>query len=124
MINKKNFFTLEYAKKFLNKKGLELFKKSNQTKSDNSFKSFYYTALCSLFIIFVFFLSPKIIILKDNLVVSSIEVKNNSKINLEKVLSGKKLKGQKLFVPMKNKIIGVTITDSVFLDKENKRLNA
>ena len=32
MGNKKNLFTLAYAKKFLNKKGLELFKKSNQTK--------------------------------------------------------------------------------------------
>ena len=29
-----------------------------------------------------------------------------------------------MFVPMSNKSIGVTITDTVFLDKENKRLNA
>jgi hypothetical protein len=29
-----------------------------------------------------------------------------------------------MFVPMKNKTIGVTITETVFLDKENKRLNA
>ena len=48
----------------------------------------------------------------------------NKSIALAVVISGKKLKGQKLFVPMKNKTIGVTITDSVFLDKENKRLNA
>ena len=45
-------------------------------------------------------------------------------IALAVVKSGKKLKGQKMFVPMKNKIINVTITDTVFLDKENKRLNA
>ena len=32
--------------------------------------------------------------------------------------------GQKLIIPMKNKKINVTITDPVFLDKENKRLNA
>jgi len=32
--------------------------------------------------------------------------------------------GQKLFVPMENKTINVTVTDSVFFDKENKRLNA
>ena len=37
---------------------------------------------------------------------------------------GKKLKGQKMFVPMENKNIIVTITDTVFFDKENKRLNA
>ena len=29
-----------------------------------------------------------------------------------------------MFVPMSDKIIEVTITDTVFLDKENKRLNA
>jgi len=44
-------------------------------------------------------------------------------IALAVVKSGKKLKGQKLFVPMENKTINVTITDAVFLDKENKRLN-
>ncbi len=48
----------------------------------------------------------------------------NKSIALAVLISGKKLKGQKMFVPMKNKTIGVTITDSVFLDKENKRLNA
>jgi sarcosine oxidase subunit alpha len=48
----------------------------------------------------------------------------NKSIALAVVKSGKKLKGKKMFVPMKNKSIGVTITDTVFLDKENKRLNA
>ena len=55
MGNKKNLFTLAYAKKFLNKKGLELFKKSNQTRSSNSFKSLSYTALSSLILIIIFF---------------------------------------------------------------------
>ena len=32
--------------------------------------------------------------------------------------------GQKLIIPMENKKINVTVTDPVFLDKENKRLNA
>ena len=48
----------------------------------------------------------------------------NKSIALAVLKNGKKLKGQKLFVPMKNKTINVTITDTVFLDKENKRLNA
>ena len=48
----------------------------------------------------------------------------NKSIALAIVKNGKKLKGQKLFVPMKNKTINVTITDTVFLDKENKRWNA
>jgi len=89
MRNKKNLFTLAFAKKFLNKRGLELFKKSNQTKSNNSFKSLSYTLLSGLVLIVIFFLSPLIINFKNNLITESIEVKNNSKNNLEKVLSGK-----------------------------------
>ena len=48
----------------------------------------------------------------------------NKSIALAVVKNGKKLKGQKMFVPMENKNIIVTITDTVFFDKENKRLNA
>ena len=48
----------------------------------------------------------------------------NKSIALAVVKNGKKLKGKIMFVPMKNKTIGVTITDTVFLDKENERLNA
>ncbi len=50
--------------------------------------------------------------------------------NLEKsialgvVKGGKNMMGQKLIIPMENKQIYVTVTDPVFLDKENKRLNA
>jgi len=32
--------------------------------------------------------------------------------------------GKKLFIPMEDKTINVTITNSVFFDEENKRLNA
>jgi len=45
-------------------------------------------------------------------------------IALAVVKNGKKLKGQKLYVPMKNKTIEVTVSDPVFLDKEGNRLNA
>ena len=48
----------------------------------------------------------------------------NKSIALAVVKNGRNLKGKKMFVPMKNKIINVTITDTDFLDKENKRLNA
>jgi len=48
----------------------------------------------------------------------------NKSIALAVVKSGKKLNGKKMLVPIKNKTIGVTITGTVFLDKENKRLNA
>ena len=48
----------------------------------------------------------------------------NKSIALAVMKSGKKLKGKKFFVPMENKNINVTVTDTVFFDKENKRLNA
>ena len=47
----------------------------------------------------------------------------NKSIALAIVRNGKKLKGTKLFVPMKDKTINVEVTDTVFLDKENNRLN-
>ena len=95
MINKKKKFTLTFAKKFLNKKGLELFNKSNQTKSNsNSFRSFNYTFIIGLILIVIFFLSPQIINLRNNLAIKSLEVKNDSKVNLEKVLSGKVIEGE------------------------------
>ena len=40
------------------------------------------------------------------------------------IKNGKKLKGHKLLVPMKNKTITVTVSDFVFYDKKNERLNA
>ena len=48
----------------------------------------------------------------------------NKSIALAVVRGGKKMKGQKLIVPMENKNINVTVSDFIFLDKENKRLNA
>ena len=95
MINKKKKFTLTFAKKFLNKKGLELFNKNNQIKSDNnSFRSFNYTFITGLILIVIFFLSPQIINVRNNLAIKSLEVKNDSKVNLEKVLSGKAIEGE------------------------------
>ena len=48
----------------------------------------------------------------------------NKSIALAVVKNGKSMMGQKLFIPMKNKNINVTIVDPVFFDKENVRLNA
>ena len=45
-------------------------------------------------------------------------------IALGVIKGGKNMIGQKLFIPMEDKTINVTIVDPVFLDKENKRLNA
>ena len=48
----------------------------------------------------------------------------NKSIALAVVKSGKKIKGQKLIIPMENKNINVTVSDFIFFDKENKRINA
>jgi len=45
-------------------------------------------------------------------------------IALAVVKNGKNLKGKKLFVPMPNKTIEVTVSDTVFLDKEGNKFNA
>ena len=48
----------------------------------------------------------------------------NKSIALGVIRGGKKMMGQKLIIPMPNKKINVVVADPVFLDKENKRLNA
>ena len=48
----------------------------------------------------------------------------NKSIALAVIKNGKKLKGKKLFVPMPDKTIEVTVSDTVFLDKEGNRLIA
>jgi sarcosine oxidase subunit alpha len=45
-------------------------------------------------------------------------------IALAVVRGGKKILGKKLFIPMENKTINVTVANPVFFDIENKRLNA
>ena len=58
---------------------------------NNSFKSFLYTGVAGLFITIIFFISPNLINFKNQLKIKTTEVKNNSKINLEKVLEGKSI---------------------------------
>ena len=48
----------------------------------------------------------------------------NKSIALAVVRSGKNMKGKKLIIPMENKNIYVTVSDFIFFDKDNKRINA
>jgi len=48
----------------------------------------------------------------------------NKSIALAVVRGGKDMMGKKLFIPMEDKTIGVTVANPVFFDEENKRLNA
>ena len=60
MVDKKKFFTLSFIKKFLNKKGLELFNKSNHTKSNSSsLRSFSYTAFVGIILVLTFFFGQR-----------------------------------------------------------------
>ena len=124
MSKKKRYFSLADAKKFLNKKGLELYKKSNQTKRDKGFKSLSYTLYFSFFLIIFFSMSPKIINLKNNYFVKSIEVKNNSKIELEKALIGKNEK----IVEQEDQLDNLQVFQDIFeyeeISKSSVRLNA
>ena len=45
-------------------------------------------------------------------------------IALAVVKGGKNMMGKKLFIPMQDKTINVSIANPVFFDEENKRLNA
>ena len=58
---------------------------------NSSLKSFYYTSISSIVVILLFFITPKLVILKNSLFVKTVEIQNESKSNLEKVLSGKKI---------------------------------
>jgi sarcosine oxidase subunit alpha len=48
----------------------------------------------------------------------------NKSIALAVVKGGKDMLGKKLFIPMEDKSISVTVANPVFFDEENKRLNA
>ena len=48
----------------------------------------------------------------------------NKSIALAVVKDGKNMIGKKLFIPMENKNISVTVSNTIFFDEENKRINA
>ena len=78
--------SLSEVKKFLRKKGFTILdKKEKSFEQLRDFKNFYYTSIFGFIIISFFFILPII----DNLIKNSQEVNNNSKSNLEKLLSGK-----------------------------------
>ena len=88
-LNKLSFLEV---KKFLQKKGFILLNKKDQ-KSNllNYFKNFYYTTIVGFIVVSFFFFLPMIGIFIKN----SQEVNNNSKLKLEKLLSGKPIESNK-----------------------------
>ena len=61
---------------------------------NNIFKSFCFTGALGIIIVMIFFISPQLVIFKNNLIIKSTEIKNNSKINLEKTLNNKLVKAE------------------------------
>ena len=94
LIIKTNNIFLEF-KNFLKIKTNNILFSSNSKKivKDNS-KSFYYTCLSSLVIITFFFFSPMLTNFYNTLLQNNKEVRNESKINLDKVLNGKSIEKQ------------------------------
>jgi len=58
---------------------------------NDSLRSFSYTSIAGLFFILFFFTLPKLVVLTNSMFTKSLEVKNESKNNLEKVLTGQEI---------------------------------
>ena len=87
---KNNSFKLSKIKKILIDKGYRI-SKSPSSLFKGRLKSFYYTALTSLFLIIFFGLMPSINKSISKFLVNPKIVENNSKLNFEKVLEGKEI---------------------------------
>ena len=123
-MKKNNKITILEVKKFLKEKGLKILSKTEYKKKikfSGTFKNFYLTAASSFVIIIFFFLLPNVIILKNNFMTISKETTNNSKTNLEKVLSGKSIENEG------DELDSVEIFEDIFkedLPTDTVRLNA
>ena len=62
--------------------------------------------------------------MNEHVTPSYYRTKNKKSIALAVVKGGKNMMGKKLFIPMEDKTINVSIANPVFFDEENKRLNA
>ena len=91
-MNKKKPLKLDQIKDFLLKKGLTVIKKKKIIFLNKDLRSLYLTILCSIGIIMFSFVLPVILEFKNNTILASKEIENNSKSNFEKVLDGEVLK--------------------------------
>ena len=90
-MNKKKVLKLDQIKDFLFKKGFTVIKKKKIIFLNKDLRSLYLTILCSIGIIMFSFVLPVILEFKNNTILASKEIKNNSKSNFEKVLDGEAL---------------------------------
>jgi len=90
-MNKKKPLKLDQIKDFLLKKGLTVIKKKKIIFLNKDLRGLYLTILCSIGIIMFSFTFPVILEFKNNTILASKEIENNSKSNFEKVLDGEVL---------------------------------
>ena len=90
-MNKKKILLKEILNKFFIRKRSTNLKKNQINFFNKNFKSFYYTLFASSFIILFFYFLPSIIDFQKNTILTSVEIENKSKTNLEKVLKGQPL---------------------------------
>ena len=89
-MKKKKFSFEEIKKIFLIEKNY--YKKKSQIKFfHKDFKSLYYTSAASFLIILFFYSLPTIVDFRKNTMLTSVEIENKSKTNLERVLKGQPL---------------------------------
>ena len=126
IIRKNKRITISQIELLLKKNSIKLPFASSGKKNDarNDFKSFYYTFISSLVVIFIFFLSPIINDFQRKNFLISKESQNNSKINLEKVLEGKPLNESSV----SEELNSIEIFEDIFRDQDiptdTVRLNA
>ena len=90
-MNKKKPLKLGQIKDFLLSRGLTVIKKKKIIFLNKDLRSLYLTILCSIGIIMFSFALPVILEFKNNTILASKEIENNSKSNFEKVLDGEAL---------------------------------
>ena len=90
-MNKQKPLKLDQIKDFLLKKGFTVIKKKKIIFLNKDLRSLYLTILCSIGIIMFSFALPAILEFKNNTILASKEIENNSKSNFEKVLDGEAL---------------------------------
>ena len=90
-MNKKKIIFKEIISKVLNIRASTNFKKNQIKFLNKNFKSLYYTSFASSLIILFFYFLPSIIDFQKNTMLTSVEIENKSKTNLEKVLKGQPL---------------------------------